>query len=134
MFKFGWIKSIYDYIFFVKPSNLKPKKPTKKQIENYKKKPIPKALREQVWVHYMGKVYKGKCHINWCGNEIDVFNYHVGHNIPECDHVRLCIWDVVSTANVSKNDVYVTLAGEALIVRCLRIRKVQVLSSLRGLY
>jgi hypothetical protein len=44
---------------------------------------IPKALREQVWLKYIGKKYNSKCIIRWCKNDIDVFNFHVGHNIPE---------------------------------------------------
>jgi hypothetical protein len=44
---------------------------------------IPCALREQVWLKYIGKKYLSKCYIRWCKNEINVFNYHVGHNIPE---------------------------------------------------
>uniref|UniRef100_A0A6C0I976 HNH endonuclease 5 domain-containing protein n=1 Tax=viral metagenome TaxID=1070528 RepID=A0A6C0I976_9ZZZZ len=44
---------------------------------------IPRALRQQVWVTFIGKKYKSKCYIRWCRNEIDVFNFHVAHNIPE---------------------------------------------------
>jgi 5-methylcytosine-specific restriction endonuclease McrA len=44
---------------------------------------IPKALREQVWVSINGKNYKSKCYIRWCKNIIDVFNFQVGHNIPD---------------------------------------------------
>ena len=44
---------------------------------------IPRALREQVWVTYIGRRYENKCHIRWCKNKIDVFNFQVGHNIPQ---------------------------------------------------
>ena len=44
---------------------------------------IPKAVREQVWLKYIGPKYSTKCHIWWCANTIDVFNFQVGHNIPE---------------------------------------------------
>jgi len=47
------------------------------------KKKIPKALREQVWLKYIGKKYESKCYVQWCENTIDVFNFQVGHNIPE---------------------------------------------------
>jgi 5-methylcytosine-specific restriction endonuclease McrA len=78
---FEYIYAIYDKVY---GKVEKPKKVGKKKlIKNYKKKAIPKAMREQVWIKNMGKVYKGKCIVNWCKNEIDVFNYHVGHNIPE---------------------------------------------------
>lgn len=44
---------------------------------------IPKAVREQVWIKFIGKRFKSKCYINWCKNSINVFDFHVGHNIPE---------------------------------------------------
>ena len=44
---------------------------------------IPTALREQVWVSYFGKKFEHKCFVKWCNNDIDVFNFQVGHNIPE---------------------------------------------------
>ena len=54
-------------------------KPSSKQI----KKKIPKAIRQQVWIKYNGKIFENKCYITWCQNPISVFNFHVGHNIPE---------------------------------------------------
>ena len=48
-----------------------------------KKQRIPRALREQVWLNTMGEIYEHKCPITWCKNMITVFNFHVGHNIPE---------------------------------------------------
>lgn len=48
-----------------------------------RKATIPKALREQVWVLHMGHAFEGKCPISWCKNRINVFDFHVGHNIPE---------------------------------------------------
>ena len=44
---------------------------------------IPKALREQVWKTNMGEKYEGKCRVTWCSNKISVFDFEVGHNIPE---------------------------------------------------
>ena len=43
---------------------------------------IPKALRQQVWIQYNGMKFNYKCNIKWCKNTINVFNFHVGHNIP----------------------------------------------------
>jgi 5-methylcytosine-specific restriction endonuclease McrA len=43
---------------------------------------LPKALREQVWIKFIGKKYNSKCYVKWCRNEINVFDFHVGHNIP----------------------------------------------------
>ena len=42
----------------------------------YKKKNVPKALKEQVWINTFGKKFKNKCYVDWCNNEINVFNYH----------------------------------------------------------
>ena len=61
---------------------VKPPKPTK-SIAPYKKKKIPAALREAVWIKTMGKVFEGKCPIPWCYNTITVFDFQAGHNIPE---------------------------------------------------
>jgi 5-methylcytosine-specific restriction endonuclease McrA len=47
------------------------------------KSSIPKALREQVWRNHMGAVFEGKCLVRWCTNKITVFDFEVGHNIPE---------------------------------------------------
>jgi 5-methylcytosine-specific restriction endonuclease McrA len=48
-----------------------------------KKQKIPKALREQVWRRYIGDKFKNKCYIVWCSNTITVFDFHVGHDLPE---------------------------------------------------
>ena len=44
---------------------------------------IPKALREEVWRYYNHKHYEAKCYVKWCTNRITVFDFEVGHNIPE---------------------------------------------------
>lgn len=48
-----------------------------------KKANIPRALREQVWIQNAGKTFEHKCLIEWCQNVMNVFDFHVGHNIPE---------------------------------------------------
>ena len=68
----------YEYYNYYYP----PIKSTKIK-QKYIKKQIPKAIREQVWIKYIGKVYQHKCLITWCSNTIDVFNFQAGHNIPE---------------------------------------------------
>lgn len=55
---------------------------------NSKKNPkrkakIPKAIREQVWRNHAGELFEGKCFVTWCTNRITVFDFEVGHNIPE---------------------------------------------------
>jgi 5-methylcytosine-specific restriction endonuclease McrA len=64
------------------------KKTTKNEQKNTTKKKerkttIPKALREQVWIKMFGESFKHKCYIDWCTNEINVFDFHVGHDKPE---------------------------------------------------
>lgn len=59
--------------------------------KKYKKQHIPKALREQCWVQNFGQKFKHKCYIKWCKNTINVFDYHVGHNIPESQGGKLCL-------------------------------------------
>jgi 5-methylcytosine-specific restriction endonuclease McrA len=49
----------------------------------YKKAPIPKALREQVWIRHMSRKFEGRCRVRWCSNIITVFDFQCGHNIPE---------------------------------------------------
>jgi hypothetical protein len=49
------------------------------------RKNIPKAMREQVWLKTFGTCFNHECHISWCQNTIDVFNFHTGHNIPDSD-------------------------------------------------
>jgi 5-methylcytosine-specific restriction endonuclease McrA len=51
--------------------------------DSYTKKTIPKALREQTWVKYMGRNFEGKCQVGWCTNTITVFDFQAGHNVPE---------------------------------------------------
>ena len=49
----------------------------------YKKGKIPKALREQVWLQHMGRVFDGRCRVQWCQNTINAFDFQCGHNVPE---------------------------------------------------
>jgi len=44
---------------------------------------LPKRIREVVWTTYNGETYSSKCYVPWCSNMINVFNYQVGHDIPE---------------------------------------------------
>ena len=61
---------------------VEPKK-TKSDKKSGKKEAIPKALREQVWIHYVGKKFSSSCKVCWCKNQITCFNFDCGHNIPE---------------------------------------------------
>lgn len=46
---------------------------------------IPKALREQVWIEYAGRCFERKCLVPWCSNRMTVFDFHVGHDVPESE-------------------------------------------------
>jgi hypothetical protein len=48
-----------------------------------RKAKIPLALKQTVWVNQFGEVYKRKCPVRWCHRVITVFDFEVGHNIPE---------------------------------------------------
>jgi 5-methylcytosine-specific restriction endonuclease McrA len=53
------------------------------QAKKKQKQRIPAALREQVWIYRMGRVFEGKCPTTWCQNNLTVFDFQSGHNIPE---------------------------------------------------
>ena len=73
------------------------------------KKSIPKAIREQCWLTVFGKVYEHSCHIPWCKNTINVFDFHVGHDIPESKGGTLDINNlkpICARCNLSMSDNY----------------------------
>jgi len=78
-------------------------------VTPYKKRPIPRALREQVWLKTFGRVYQHKCHISWCRNTITVFDFHMGHDIPESKGGETTITNlkpICSRCNLSMSDDY----------------------------
>ena len=48
-----------------------------------KRKAIPKAIREQIWLRDFGKSFESKCSTPWCKNVINVWDFQAGHNIPD---------------------------------------------------
>ena len=48
-----------------------------------KKQKIPKAVKEQLWLRDMGRVFEGKCKTAWCVNTVTVYDFQCGHNQPE---------------------------------------------------
>jgi 5-methylcytosine-specific restriction endonuclease McrA len=79
------------------------------KIKKYRKANIPKALREQVWLQTFGKIYEHSCHIEWCNNIINVFDFHVGHDIPESKGGTLTIDNlkpICARCNLSMGDNY----------------------------
>ena len=70
---------------------------------------IPKAIRQQVWLQYNGQKFKSECYVRWCKNELSVFNYHVGHNIPRSKGGTLDLNNlkpICSNCNLSMGDRY----------------------------
>ena len=80
-----------------------------KKIKRYRKANIPKALREQVWLQTFGKIYEHSCYIEWCNNMINVFDFQVGHDIPESKGGKLTINNlkpICSRCNLSMGNNY----------------------------
>ena len=77
--------------------------------QKYKKENIPRALREQIWLKYIGKKYESVCTIIWCKNIISVFDFHMGHNLPESKGGSINIDNlhpICSRCNLSMSDNY----------------------------
>lgn len=55
----------------------------RRTILGYRKKKIPAALRQQVWLQRMGRIFEHKCSTTWCSNIITTFDFECGHNLPE---------------------------------------------------
>ena len=73
------------------------------------KKKIPKALREEVWRTYNTRHYESKCYITWCTNRITVFDFEVGHNVPESKGGSLNLYNlrpICSRCNSSMGNAY----------------------------
>ncbi len=92
---------------------LRPPTPPRKQSpvpeRPYKKRAIPQAVREAVWIYHCGRVFSAKCTVEWCRNEITVYDFQAGHNIPESkggettvDNLR----PICSRCNLSMGDRY----------------------------
>ena len=74
-----------------------------------KKGKIPKAIREQVWIQNFGEKFKHKCYVCWCKNKITVFDFHVGHDIPESKGGGLAVDNlkpICARCNLSMSDNY----------------------------
>ncbi len=74
-----------------------------------KKQTIPKAVREQCWLNTIGKNYESKCYVKWCQNKMNVFDFHVGHDIPESKGGTLDINNlkpICARCNLSMSDNY----------------------------
>ena len=57
----------------------------------------------------MGKKYESKCYVSWCTNVINVFDFNVGHDVPESEGVTLDINNIkpiCARCNLSMSDNY----------------------------
>ena len=52
-------------------------------IKRFYSTQIPRAVREQLWLKTFGEKFKGKCQIKWCKNQVNIFDFTAGHNIPK---------------------------------------------------
>jgi len=80
-----------------------------KMAPPYKKKTIPKSLKENVWVKWVGESYSAKCYIEWCKNKITPFTFEAGHDIPESKGGKTCIENlrpICASCNKSMGDRY----------------------------
>ena len=74
-----------------------------------KKAAVPKAIREQCWLSVVGKKYESKCYVKWCQNIMNVFDFHVGHDIPESKGGTLDLVNlkpICARCNLSMSDNY----------------------------
>jgi 5-methylcytosine-specific restriction endonuclease McrA len=80
-----------------------------KQQKRKKKKAIPKAMREQIWVREFGKVFEAKCKTTWCQNTINAWDFQAGHDIPESKGGKTEPGNLVpicARCNLSMSDTY----------------------------
>jgi 5-methylcytosine-specific restriction endonuclease McrA len=101
-------------------------------LPTYTKSKIPKALREQVWLTYMGRRFEGKCKVVWCKNQISVFDFQCGHNIPESKGGKTNLGNLLpicSRCNISMGNEYTIdqwntkFAPPKDFFRCFKCRK-----------
>ena len=88
-----------------------------KKKGKYKKATIPKAIREQCWIQIFGETFKEKCYINWCKNDISVFDFHVGHDKPESEGGTLDVSNlkpICARCNLSMSNNYTIKQWNAL--------------------
>lgn len=91
------------------PINKKRRNKKKYARRKQTKKSIPKAVREQCWLNTFGERYNAKCYVSWCKNEINVFDYHVGHDIPESHGGTLALsnlFPICARCNLSMSNNY----------------------------
>ena len=84
---------------------------TIKNLSEFKplKETIPKRIRELVWTTNNSETFSTKCFVTWCENKVNVFNFQVGHDIPESKGGTLDIDNlkpICSNCNLSMGNRY----------------------------
>lgn len=90
------------------------------QAKRYRKKKIPKALRETLWTTTNGKAFEAKCGTTWCQNRITAYDFQAGHRVPESkggpttleNLIPLCGRCNLSMGNVYTYDEWCALEGK----------------------
>ena len=95
-----------------------PKEKSKDTFYHHTKETIPKRIRELVWTTNNGEVFTHKCYVSWCDNDINVFNFQVGHDIPESKGGTIDIDNlkpICSNCNLSMSNKYTIKEWSQLI-------------------
>jgi len=90
------------------------------EYNKHKKEQIPKRIREMVWTTYNGTVFEDKCYVDWCDNNINVFNFQVGHDIPESKGGTLDINNlkpICGSCNLSMGNKYTITEWSKLVTK-----------------
>ena len=87
--------------------------------KDYKRKKIPLAVKEQLWIRSCGRVFECDCRISWCQNTMNVFTVHVGHDIPQSKGGKIDmdnLLPICPRCNFSMSNKYTIRQWERLLV------------------
>ena len=82
-----------------------------------RKKAIPIAFREQIWIRDCGRKFEAKCTVSWCQNRMTVFDFQSGHNVPESKGGKTIpsnLAPICARCNTSMGDRYTITEWSAL--------------------
>lgn len=99
--------------------------------KRYKKRKIPAAIREAVWIKHCGRAFEHKCATTWCQNTITAFDFQCGHNIPESKGGTLTLtnlYPLCARCNVSMGDRYTIDEWNAIEISSVLAAKAQAAS------
>ena len=102
----------------INTNNFKYNKKNKPINIPHAKETIPKRIRELVWTTNNSETFSHKCYVSWCDNNINVFNFQVGHDIPESKGGTLDIDNlkpICGSCNLSMSNKYTITEWSKLI-------------------